>query len=53
MGYNMYIDIFVLKSKIFKVENGDKVFVKIEGWEVYFEFLVGSVIKVLGKFGDY
>lgn len=52
-GYNMYTDIFVPKSKILKAENGDKVLVKIEGWEAHSESPVGSVIKVLGKPGDH
>jgi ribonuclease R/exosome complex exonuclease DIS3/RRP44 len=52
-GYNMYTDIFVPKSKINKAENGDKVLVKIEGWEQNSESPVGSVIKVLGKPGEH
>jgi ribonuclease R len=52
-GYNMYTDIFVPKSKIHKAENGDKVLVKIEGWEAHSESPVGSVVKVLGKPGEH
>ena len=52
-GYKMYTDIFVPKSKINKAENGDKVLVKIDGWEENSESPVGSVIKVLGKPGDH
>lgn len=52
-GYNMYTDIFVPKSKIKKAENGDKVLVKIEGWEENSDSPVGSVIKVLGKPGEH
>ncbi|MDX1461467.1 MAG: ribonuclease R [Marinirhabdus sp.] len=52
-GYNMYTDIFVPKSKIGKAENGDKVLVKMEGWEAHSESPLGSVIKVLGKPGEH
>jgi len=52
-GYNMYTDIFIPKSKIGKAQNGDKVLVKIEGWEANSESPVGSVIKVLGKPGEH
>jgi ribonuclease R/exosome complex exonuclease DIS3/RRP44 len=52
-GYNMYTDIFIPKSKIRKAENGDKVLVKIEGWEEHSESPVGTVIKVLGKPGEH
>lgn len=52
-GYNMYTDIFIPKSKIGKAENGDKVLVKIDGWEEHSESPVGSVKKVLGKPGEH
>lgn len=52
-GYNLYTDIFIPKSKINKAENGDKVLVKIEGWESHSESPVGNVIKVLGKPGEH
>ena len=52
-GYGMYTDIFVPKSRINKAEDGDKVLVKMEGWEEHSESPVGSVIKVLGKPGDH
>ncbi|MAZ72017.1 MAG: ribonuclease R [Flavobacteriaceae bacterium] len=53
MGYNMYTDIFVPKSKINKAEDGDKVLVKMEGWEEHSESPLGSVLKVLGKPGEH
>ena len=53
MGYNMYTDIFVPKSKINKAEDGDKVLVKMEGWEQNSESPLGSVLKVLGKPGEH
>ena len=49
----MYTDIFVPKSKIGGAENGDKVLVKMEGWEAHSESPLGSVIKVLGKPGEH
>jgi ribonuclease R len=52
-GYNMYTDIFVPKSKINKAESGDKVLVKMEGWETNSDSPIGSVIKVLGKAGEH
>jgi len=52
-GYGMYTDIFVPKSKINKAQNGDKVLVKMEGWEEHSESPIGSVIKVLGKPGEH
>lgn len=52
-GYQMYTDIFVPISKINNAENGDKVLVKMEGWEEHSESPVGSVIKVLGKPGEH
>ena len=52
-GYKMYTDIFVPKSKIHKAENGDKVLVRIEGWEEHSGSPVGTVIKVLGKPGEH
>lgn len=52
-GYNMYTDFFVPKSKINNAENGDKVLVKMEGWENNSESPLGTVIKVLGKPGDH
>lgn len=52
-GYNMYTDFFVPISKINKAENGDKVLVKMEGWENNSESPLGTVIKVLGKPGDH
>lgn len=52
-GYSMYTDIFVPKSKINKAQTGDKVLVKMEGWEAHSESPVGSVIKVLGKAGEH
>ena len=33
VGYNMYTDIFIPKSKINKAQNGDKVLVKMVGWD--------------------
>lgn len=53
VGYNMYTDIFVPKSKINKAENGDKVLVRMDGWEDNSESPIGSVIKVLGKPGEH
>ncbi|MEZ4874526.1 MAG: ribonuclease R [Flavobacteriaceae bacterium] len=53
IGYGMYTDIFVPKSKINKAQNGDKVLVKMDGWEAHSESPVGSVIKVLGKAGEH
>ena len=52
-GYNMYTDIFVPKSKINKAENGDKVLVKMEGWEANSDSPIGSILKVLGKPGEH
>ncbi len=52
-GYSMYTDIFVPKSKINKAQNGDKVIVKMEGWEAHSDSPIGSVIKVLGKAGEH
>jgi ribonuclease R len=52
-GYNMYTDIFVPKSKINKAESGDKVLVKMEGWETNSDSPIGSVIQVLGKAGEH
>jgi len=52
-GYNMYTDIFVPKSKINKAKNGDKVLVKMEGWEEHSDSPIGSIIKVLGKPGEH
>lgn len=52
-GYNMYTDFFVPKSKINGAENGDKVLVKMEGWENNSESPLGTVIKVLGKPGEH
>ncbi|MDC8005104.1 ribonuclease R [Aureisphaera galaxeae] len=52
-GYNMNTDIFIPKSKIAKAKDGDKVLVKMEGWEENSESPVGSVIKVLGKPGEH
>ncbi|MEM7187565.1 MAG: ribonuclease R [Bacteroidota bacterium] len=52
-GYGMYTDIFIPKSKINKAENGDKVLVKMEGWEANSDSPVGSIIKVLGKPGEH
>ncbi|WP_432412311.1 ribonuclease R family protein [Rasiella sp. SM2506] len=52
-GYNMYTDFFVPISKINKAENGDKVLVKMEGWENNSESPLGTVLKVLGKPGDH
>ncbi len=52
-GYNMYTDFFVPKSKINNAENGDKVLVRMEGWENNSESPLGTVIKVLGKPGDH
>ncbi|MEZ4857368.1 MAG: ribonuclease R [Flavobacteriaceae bacterium] len=52
-GYSMYTDIFVPKSKINKAQNGDKVLVKMEGWETHSDSPIGSVLKVLGKAGEH
>ncbi|PQB05456.1 ribonuclease R [Aureitalea marina] len=52
-GYNMYTDIFVPKSQVNKAKDGDKVLVKIQGWEAHSESPVGEVIKVLGKAGEH
>lgn len=52
-GYKMYTDIFIPKSKINAAETGDKVLVKMEGWETHSESPVGSVIEVLGKSGEH
>jgi ribonuclease R len=52
-GYNMYTDIFVPKSKINKAKSGDKVLVRMEGWEEHSDSPIGSVIKVLGKPGEH
>ncbi len=52
-GHKMYTDIFIPKSKMGKAENGEKVLVKMEGWEEHSESPVGSVIKVLGKPGEH
>jgi len=52
-GYGMYTDIFVPKSQINKAENGDKVLVKMEGWEDNSDSPIGKVLKVLGKPGEH
>tara|TARA_R100000935_G_scaffold23395_1_gene42698 strand:- start:11438 stop:13651 length:2214 start_codon:yes stop_codon:yes gene_type:complete len=52
-GYNMYTDFFVPKSKINNAEDGDKVLVKMEGWENNSESPLGTVLKVLGKPGEH
>lgn len=52
-GYNMYTDIFIPKSKINTAKNGDKVLVKMEGWEEHSDSPIGSVIKVLGRPGEH
>jgi len=52
-GYSMYTDIFIPKSKISTAETGDKVLVKMEGWEAHSDSPVGSVLKVLGKAGEH
>ncbi len=52
-GYNMYTDIFIPKSKIKNAETGDKVLVKMEGWEAHSESPIGHVMKVLGKAGEH
>lgn len=52
-GYGMYTDIFVPKSQINKAENGDKVLVRMDGWEAHSDSPIGSVIKVLGKPGEH
>jgi len=52
-GYGMYTDIFVPKSQINKAQNGDKVLVKMEGWEEHSDSPIGSVVKVLGKPGEH
>lgn len=52
-GYSMYTDIFVPKSKINKAQTGDKVLVKMEGWETHSESPIGHVVKVLGKAGEH
>jgi ribonuclease R len=52
-GYNMYTDFFVPKSNINNAENGDKVLVKMEGWESNSDSPLGTVVKVLGKPGEH
>jgi len=52
-GYNMYTDIFIPKSKINKAQNGEKVLVRITGWEDNSESPVGTVLKILGKPGEH
>ena len=52
-GYNMYTDIFIPKSNLNKAQNGDKVLVKMIGWEANSESPVGKVLKVLGKPGEH
>ncbi len=52
-GYNMPTDIFVPKSQIGDANNGDKVLVKMEGWEAHSDSPVGSILKVLGKPGEH
>lgn len=52
-GYNMYTDIFIPKSKINKAQDGEKVLVRMEGWESHSDSPVGSVLKVLGKPGEH
>ncbi|HPF09959.1 MAG TPA: ribonuclease R [Flavobacteriaceae bacterium] len=52
-GYGLYTDIFIPKSKINKAQTGDKVLVKMEGWEAHSDSPIGSVLKVLGKAGDH
>ena len=52
-GYNMYVDIFIPKSNLGKAQNGDKVLVKIIGWEAHSESPVGKIVDVLGKPGEH
>lgn len=52
-GYSLYTDFFVPISKINNARNGDKVVVKMEGWEAHSDSPIGSVIKVLGKAGEH
>ena len=52
-GYSMYTDIFVPKSKINKAKSGDKVLVKMEGWEKNSDSPIGTVLKVLGQAGEH
>lgn len=52
-GYSMYTDIFVPKSKINKAQSGDKVIVKMEGWEAHSDSPIGSIVRVLGKAGEH
>jgi ribonuclease R/exosome complex exonuclease DIS3/RRP44 len=52
-GYNLYTDIFVPKSKVGKAKDGEKVLVRIEGWESHSESPVGKVVDVLGKAGEH
>lgn len=52
-GYQLYTDIFIPISKINNAQNGDKVLVKMEGWEAHSESPIGSVVKVLGKAGEH
>ena len=49
----MYTDIFVPISQVKEAQTGDKVLVKMEGWEAHSESPVGSVLKVLGKAGEH
>lgn len=52
-GYNMYTDIFVPKSKIGEAQDGDRVLVRMDGWESHSDSPIGSVLKVLGKPGEH
>ncbi|MEL6811018.1 MAG: ribonuclease R [Bacteroidota bacterium] len=52
-GYNMYTDIFIPKGQINKAKNGDKVLVRMDGWEENSDSPIGRVIKVLGKPGEH
>ena len=52
-GYSLYTDFFVPISKINNARNGDKVVVKMEGWEAHSDSPIGSVINVLGIAGEH
>lgn len=52
-GYQMYTDIFIPKGNINRAKHGEKVLVRMEGWEEHSDSPVGTVVKVLGKPGEH
>ncbi len=48
----MYVDIFLPPAETRKVENDDKVFIKIKEWDDPKKNPEGEIIKVIGKKGD-